>query len=87
MNAEQRPAKRGTGWSSAAAIAKCPFYRSNNDKYQTITCEGVCGAMTVRLTFKAFRTYAEQLRKCCDIEPDCPINRAVMEKYEGLGNG
>lgn len=74
--------KRGSGWASLDAAAACPFYRANNDKKRTITCEGPWPSTTVRVTFRRRRAYETRLRACCEIEPACELYRLVMKKYE-----
>jgi hypothetical protein len=64
--------------------AKCPFYKSNDDKQRRILCEGIIDQSTVALTYCLRADYDTQLGVfCCEHFKKCEVYRMIMEaKYD-----
>jgi hypothetical protein len=75
---------RESGYESSRAA--CPFYRGSSPKGHYIRCEGIGGAVTVKLNYSGEeRQRAEQLAAFCqDCYAECPVYRAI---YTSKGYG
>jgi len=61
--------------------AVCPFYKG--EESQTVYCEGVLGASSLRLSFadaKSAQRY--KCRNCCDDFENCAVYSVILAVYD-----
>ena len=62
----------------------CPFYKFDDGKKRSITCEGLIEDSSIVLTYHKKRDYDRQMAVfCCEHYKKCEIHRMLMEsKYD-----
>lgn len=63
---------------------KCPFYRHEKVGETSLTCEGFCrGSIVSKTTFETNQKKQSFMTRICkDRFEECPLFRAIMEKYD-----
>ena len=65
-----------------SGFVKCPFYRRDETKTGSLTCEGVLPGSSLKSHFGTKTELEAQIRKyCAEDYKQCPWYRAVMIQY------
>ena len=64
---------------------KCPFYRTHNNEYKRITCDGACRGSVIQYTFRTTEAAKRYKAGVCDDLNNwmrCPYAMIAASAYE-----